>query len=218
MVGNTIIFLDKSRSLEFRIRPFAWALLLSKEIMQNKLFTKAKSLKPIHYLVIFLGVVLYVGAMVGIVSYRASQKINPPMLEVLYPVEGDIYSTEDVLVQGKSDKDVTISVGETKSISDNEGNFSFVTPIVVGKNALKIIATKNDLSTEKVVNVTREATVTKPTVPSKSDSVVKNTKTAEKLNTSGPESFWLVEAGSLSAVAVAFSMSRQKLQRARRKN
>ena len=167
---------------------------------------------------IFLGIVLYIGAMVGIVSYRASQKTNPPMLEVLYPVEGDVYSTEDVLVQGKSDKDATISVGEAKSIADNEGSFSFVVPIEVGENALKIVATKNDLSTEKVVNVTREAVASKPTAPKSSKNTIKITKTADKLNTSGPESFWIIEAGSLSAAAVAFSMSRNKLQKTRKKN
>lgn len=186
--------------------------------LQNKIVTKFKSLKPIHYVVIFFGIVLYFGAMIGILNYRGSNTSNPPKLEIKSPIEGDVYSTKDTVIVGETDPDAEITVGSTKSFADNKGVFSFVAPLEEGVNVLRVIATRGDQKIEKTITVKR--TVSEPVIEEQKP--IQETGyipkyTNKGLNNSGPESFWLFEAGALSAAGVAFSMSRNRLQRVSKK-
>lgn len=192
--------------------------------MIKKLIDKIKGLKPIHYVVIFFGIVLYLGAMVGVVNYQKSHRGETPTLEITTPVEGDIYYTDDVLIQGKSLVGAEISVGDIKTKTAEDGSFKLSAPLTTGQNTLTIIAKANGQKVEKKVTVDRaenapviEKKPAKPTAKA-TPKVTSNQKvTATKLNNSGPEGFWVLEAGLVSAAGAAWQVSRQKLQSTRKK-
>jgi hypothetical protein len=218
-----IAFLDKSRLLEFRIRPFAPALLLSKKTrlageyniyMQVKIIEKFKKLKPIHYLVIFLGIIIYFGAIIGIVNYQSNKQKEPPVLEVTAPKDGEIYSTKDVLVEGTTDSGAEISINSIVADVDKNGAFSTVLPLNLGANSISVVSTKGSLTTEKNISVSR---INPEPQVKKKPTQKKTVAFSAKLNNSGPETLWVFEIGSFSAAAVAWQMSRNKLKMVQKK-
>lgn len=171
--------------------------------MKTKIIEKVKSLKPIHYLVIFLGVIIYIGIIIGVVNYRANRVVTPPRLDIITPVEGDTYSSDKVLIQGQTDPRETLIINDQKVKADKEGEYSAEVPLQLGENSIRFEVTKGKLKTEKIINVKRVNPVAeKPRVVAENG----------ELNNSGPETLWVFEAGMLAAAGAAYQTSKKRLE------
>lgn len=179
--------------------------------MQKRLLGKLKKLQPIHYIVIFLIAVIYVGATIGVINYRANREVMPPKLEIINPIEGDSYSSDSVQIQGTTAPRAKVFVNNTEVRADKDGRYSTTMPLSIGQNTFKVRVTKGKLTTEKIVTVNR--VVPEPIVQ---ETIPSSAITGHKLNNSGPESFWLLEAGTLTAAGAAWQTSRKRLQKALR--
>jgi ribosomal 50S subunit-recycling heat shock protein len=179
--------------------------------MQKKIRGKIKRLRPLHYIVIFLILVIYIGAVIGIINYRAGRVVNPPKLEISSPVDGDTYSTDSIVIQGDAAPRAKVNINGQEVQADKDGKYSATLPLSVGQNTFSIKTIKGKLSTEKKVTVNRVAP----------EPVVQKTEqppviTNGELNNSGPETLWFLEAGSLAAVGAAWQTSRKRLKKAYR--
>lgn len=171
--------------------------------MKTKIIEKVKSLKPIHYLAIFLAVVVYIGILIGIANYRDNRTTTPPRLDIISPVEGDTFSSDKILAQGKADPRATVVINGQKVKADKEGKYSAEVPLQLGENSIKFEVTKDDLKMEKFINVNRVNPVAKK---------VRTVAPNEKLNNSGPETFWALEAAIMAAAGAAYQTSKKRLQ------
>ncbi len=178
---------------------------------------KLKALKPIHWVAIFFGIAIYIGATIGVIDYQKSHKSTTPKLEITSPVEGEVYKTKTVSVQGLTNAKATVSSGDYKTSAKEDGTFELNLPLEVGENTFVIVAESSGVKNESEITVSREAvkTVAKPTKSDSQKSASKEAKSA-RLNNSGPESFWLLEAGVFSAAVAAYQVSREKLRSTKR--
>lgn len=192
--------------LEPRIRPFLPALLLSEKIikMKKKITDRLRKLKPAHYLLIFVGIVIYIGIIIGVVNYRDNKVVNPPKLEIVTPVSGDTYSSESVLIQGQTEPRAVVKVTDKEVRADKDGKYSVTLPLAMGSNSFKLSVTKRKLTTEKVVTVSRVA----PEPVAETRPQVRQ----GNLNNSGPETFWLLETSLLAASGAAYQVSKKRLK------
>lgn len=174
--------------------------------MQKKLLGKIKELKPIHYIVIFLVAVIYIGAVIGIVNYRANRVATPPKLEIFTPIEGDTYQSENAKVEGTAAPRAKVTVNGTEVKADKDGKYTTTVPLSAGQNTVSVKVSEGKLVTEKRVTINRLEP--EPVVPEVAPTPV---VTAQRLNNSGPESFWLLEVGTLTAAGAAWQTSRKRL-------
>jgi hypothetical protein len=171
--------------------------------MKVTISERFRRLRPIHYLLLFLALVLYIGIIVGIVNYRNNRVVTPPRLDIVTPVEGDTYSSENVLAQGQTDPKLTVTVLDQKVKADKDGKFSVQIPLKLGQNSFKFSVKKDDLTTEETVNIVRVAPEPAVVPPVKVTS-------SNELNNTGPESFWLLEAALLAASGAAYQTTRRR--------
>jgi len=200
--------------LESRTRPSSPALLLSEKTsynlnrsMKKKIFGKFKSLKPIHYFVIFICLVIYAGVVIGIINYRANRVVLPPKLEISSPASGESVTADSIQIQGYANPRAEIKVNDQETKADKEGKYTISMPLSLGENTFKVSTTKGKLTSEKAVIVTRvtpEPIVQEPSIVSPQ---------ASELNNSGPETLWFLEAGSIAAAGAAWGTSKKRLKK-----
>lgn len=152
---------------------------------------------------LFLAVVIYIGILIGIANYRDDRVVTPPRLDIITPVEGDTFSSDKILVQGKADPRATVIINGQKVKADKEGKYSAEVPLQLGENPVRFEVTKGKLKTEKLVNVSRVNPIVEP---------APQVTSQEKLNNSGPETFWVLEAATMAAAGAAYQTSRKRLQ------
>lgn len=71
-----------------------------------------------------LGIVLVVVAIMGYLGFQYKKFVSPPSINVISPVEGQLVSTNSVLVFGSTDVDVKIIVNNQPILVDEDGKFS----------------------------------------------------------------------------------------------
>lgn len=86
-------------------------------------------------------------------------KNKPPELEIISPHDKQIFtnSGNQIKVEGKTDRDVRVTVNDYWAIIDDKGNFSYLINFQNGDNKIKVVAT--DLAgnkTEKEITVKKE--------------------------------------------------------------
>lgn len=175
--------------------------------MKKKIFGKFKSLKPIHYFVIFICLVIYAGAVVGIINYRANRVVLPPKLEISSPASGESVTADSIQIQGYASPRAEVRINDVETKADKEGKYTISMPLSLGENTFRVLTAKGKLTSERTVMVTR----VKP-VPIAKDPIASTPK-ASKLNNSGPETLWLLEAGSIAAAGAAWGASRKQLKK-----
>lgn len=198
-----------------------------KELIRNKL----KKLKPIHYGIIFLCLVLYIGAMVGVINYQQNKVATPPKLELIAPKDGETYTTQVVTVRGTTEPGATVRISGWEVEVASDGSFSLDAELKDDRNEIKVVAQKSGQKTTQSLTIEKNVdtpvlepvepgTVKKQAAtatPTTSAANTPDTKTSQKnsqtqsLNDSGPETLWLMEAGILAAAGSAWQISRRKL-------
>jgi hypothetical protein len=155
----------------------------------------------------FFLMVLFVIAIFGVVKIY-SQFTTPPTIEVTSGTD-IVTSQTEVPIAGVVKNAVVLRVNGQETPLDKSGNFSTMVPVVVGMNAVELVA-GNAVQTRSTVSITREDT--QPAVASSDTTATTNTSTID-LSNSGP-----VETGLGSFGLAAIIVSLMVLRRSKREN
>lgn len=192
------------------------------EIVVEKLTLKdrVKKIKPKDLIVPSVLCVLFLGAAIGIINYQQkARKNSAPEIEITKPTDAQSVTDAQVVLEGKTQVGNKVTVNGNEVTVDKKGQFASEVPLNEGNNQIKVTAeSAGGKKNEKDISVTRTGaaatTTAQPTEnasPAAPEAVATTIPT--NLNSSGPESFWLPEALSLSGVGAAWILSKKKLKK-----
>jgi len=175
--------------------------------MVSKFTERLKSLELKHYLIIVGAIIVFVGILIGIFNYRQNRLTFEIVIE--NPKEGETYYSDSVILDGMTEPGAKIMVENLETVADNTGYFVAEIPLNDKENVFVVKAEKNGINTEKTITVIKgefEEPIAK--MPKTTDE-----SQYERLNNSGPETFWLGELALVSGSGMLWRASRKKLNR-----
>jgi hypothetical protein len=182
---------------------------------------RVKNIQPIQIIVPAVILVLFIGTIVGIVNYRQrARREQNPKIEITSPQDGQIFEEAQIVVEGTTYPNTKIAVNAKEVGVDNTGKFAMEVPLNDGLNEITITAESTigkKTEAKRVITRTVVAPIVAQASPETTATVVAKTAQSQKLNSSGPESFWIPEILSLSGVGSAWYMSRKNLKKALKK-
>lgn len=113
-------------------------------------------------LIITTILILFGVLVIGYILFQIYKFQSPPKLEITQPKQEESVTEETVIVEGKTEKEVTIEINGVVTELDEEGNFSQEHKLTEGVNIITIKAKKNNNDVQETVEV-RKVTYTKPT-------------------------------------------------------
>lgn len=100
-----------------------------------RLILNPRLLKYLLFLAILSVVFFYIG-------YGINKIIAPPKLEIIAPIDNMMTTETTVLIQGKTEREVALSINGRPLFSDPNGNFEVTIDLQKGLNIIKISAQK----------------------------------------------------------------------------
>ncbi|MFC1638806.1 helix-turn-helix domain-containing protein [Patescibacteria group bacterium] len=91
-----------------------------------------------------VGVATYVG-------FAAQRLMAPPRVTVLYPQDGLVLYEKTLLVEGETEREVSVSINGKAVHADGDGHFSDQLNLHEGLNVIKVVATKKHGKRTEVV-------------------------------------------------------------------
>lgn len=73
---------------------------------------------------------------------KVQQIFSPPFLEISYPKDGSIVSSQQITLVGRSEKEVELVINNQEIFVDENGNFETLVDLQNGLNLIKITAKK----------------------------------------------------------------------------
>ncbi len=113
-------------------------------------------------LIITTILILFGVLVIGYILFQIYKFQSPPKLEITQPKQEESVTEETVIVEGKTEKEVTIEINGVVTELDEEGNFSQEHKLTEGVNIITIKAKKNNNDVQETVEV-RKVTYTKST-------------------------------------------------------
>lgn len=113
-------------------------------------------------LIITTILILFGVLVIGYILFQIYKFQSPPKLEITQPKQEETVTAETIVVEGKTEKEVTIEINGVVTEIDEEGNFSREHKLTEGVNIITIKAKKNNNDVQETVEV-RKVTYTKPT-------------------------------------------------------
>lgn len=132
---------EKTLFLKTRKRPALQTLTKFQKLLNR--FLNPKVLQYFIVLLLLAAAFTYIGKAVNKI-------ISPPLLIVTAPAENLITTESQVVIQGYSEKEVTLKINDRPMLSDKEGQFELIIDLQKGLNIIKISARKKH-SKEQVV-------------------------------------------------------------------
>jgi len=112
--------------------------------------------------IITILLILFAVGVIGYILFQIYRFQSPPKLEITQPKQEETVTEETIIVEGKTEKEVTIEINGVVTELDEEGNFSQEHKLTEGVNIITIKAKKNNNDVQETVEV-RKVTYTKPT-------------------------------------------------------
>lgn len=112
--------------------------------------------------IITILLILFAVGIIGYILFQIYRFQSPPKLEITQPKQEETVTEETIIVEGKTEKEVTIEINGVVTVIDEEGNFSREHKLTEGVNIITIKAKKNNNDVQETVEV-RKVTYTKPT-------------------------------------------------------
>ena len=113
-------------------------------------------------IIITIILLLFASLVIGYILFQIHKFQSPPKLQILQPKQEETITQDNVLVEGKTEKDVTIEINGIVVEIDEEGNFSKEQKLTEGTNLITIKAKKNNNDIQETVE-TRKITYKKAT-------------------------------------------------------
>jgi cytoskeletal protein RodZ len=88
--------------------------------------------------VVIATIVTFLVIVFGYIVLQYKAYISPPNLNISKPMEGEIFNTEQIVVQGKTDSDAVVSVNNQKIASSGGGEFTTTLELSPGVNSVLI--------------------------------------------------------------------------------
>lgn len=171
---------------------------------------RLKKLELRHFLVIFIALIVFLGALYGIYTYRQEQ-LKPVEIIITSPDQGGgTYQSDTLIIEGQTRKNTNVKINGIVTKSDKEGIFSAEVPIKIGENTIKIEAGEGEELATSTVVVYRETPIVKDLPKTSNPPVV----TDKVLNNTGPETLWLGEIALISGSAMLYFSMRKRLKKA----
>lgn len=102
-------------------------------------------IKPINSIILWakkIGTIAVILAFIGYLAWQINGILKPPKLTVFSPAEGYVSNNLTALVQGQTDKEVTLSINGKEIRTNDKGKFETAIDLSKGINTITISATK----------------------------------------------------------------------------
>ena len=114
---------------------------------QPKTSHPRKHIHHLHFgnlpgLIRYAGVAVVILIIAGYLGYQIKHIVDPPKMTVLSPQNGLISDQSSVTVQGKTEKEVRVSINGTEIMNNEEGIFEQSIDLTPGLNTITITAEK----------------------------------------------------------------------------
>lgn len=117
---------------------------------------KIKPLNSIIWWFKRIATTVLIFSFVGYLTWQINGILRPPKLTVFIPFEGYITNRLNTLVQGKTDKEVKLTINGKEVVANDYGQFEITLDLPKGVNTITIAATKKH---GKTTTVTRHVIV-----------------------------------------------------------
>lgn len=175
---------------------------------------RVRALKPGQVIWPLIIVLVLLGVIVGVYNYQKNISANKvPTVEIASPSDNATVTSATTKITGSVEKGAKVTIKDKEVPVDEAGSFTYNVPLSPGLNNITIVVTGDN---GKSTITSRRVTYNVPQPINKP--IAQNKAVAGKLSTSGPENFWIPEAGLIAAAIVGYSMTKKELQKTLRKH
>ena len=134
---------EKEKNLYFRTQRSKEKQKISEFYKFINRFLNPRTLKYLIIILLLLTVLVYIGL-------EMNKIVSPPKLTVDTPADNLLTDQRQIIVQGKTEKEVLLKINNQPLLSDQQGNFNLTLDLQKGLNIIKISAQKKHSKEEAV--------------------------------------------------------------------
>jgi len=96
-----------------------------------------------------IAILIVIFAILTFLFLKVEQIFSPPKLNIIKPIDGSIVTDKQVVIVGKSEREVELIVNNREIFVDDDGSFETIIDLQRGLNLIKISAKKRYSRTEE---------------------------------------------------------------------